>query len=71
MTALRFKWKAPDGKAGRWQKTSEGAKKSAVAQLYSNPSEGLRVSFCSRSAEILWSSLESGGWTIVKEGKAK
>lgn len=61
---LRFRWVAPDGRRGRWNKARLGAVRAAVCAASSAP--GLKVKVCDRTAAALWPGLAAEGWTLEK-----
>lgn len=68
-SSIHVRWRAPDGRTGRWLKTVQGAVKAAIAARYSQPQSGVSVRFCIASSLALWPELKAEGWSIEKMGK--
>ena len=64
MKELRYRWAAPDGRKGRWRKSTTAAIIAAVGTRSSDRAGGLTVSFDAASAEALWPTLKADGWVI-------
>lgn len=71
MKRKKFRWRAPDGRQGRWLNTLEGALKSAATAKTRRPGSGIRISFCVESALSLWPRMVAEGWIIETCRKTK